>query len=837
MGIDNSAISTITISVRELVEFSAREGDLVSDSHVGVSAIEGIKGHQYVQKRRDHSWVSECPVNSEIELLGVRVQLAGRIDLMRPKDMVSNAVVEEIKVGLLPIESIPIGKLTLHKAQVKVYAYLFSQQYKELCDDTIEIKTTWFNYHKRSQSSQSEFVSVTNLCDYVLNLLHRYVAWFNAVEKRFQCAVESAKTVNFPFPRYRDNQLEFSRYVYRCIRDQESLLLQAPTGTGKTVSVLFPAIKSLAILDSSERPQVYFLTCKNSGQRPALESLTALRNSGFQGAFLQLQAKQRMCPCKSIDDTPESGLDSCSRCIGFYDRLPSALDECIAQSDLSVSVVQTIADEFHICPYELSRQLVGCVPIILGDINYVFDPLVGFSQLKSQPRNNNRIFLMDEVHNLPGRARNMYSASLDIEKLDRFLKKSKRALGKAVVDYGAKLRLFVVSNASALSEIFTADDDFIDSDLFKQFFCLIDELTDLAYHALENKAVNRGGNSKDDDADFLLEFLWDLHRFTELLHACDKGTQLVWRDGQQLALNCLSAAGPLSHIMSLGRVAIGFSGTLTPLEFYAFETGFDQIENKIKCLKEPRKHKSLRTSSDDSSYPMRLLSLPSPFDDRNQLTLITDFVDYSYQNRILADIDIAGLIVEVCGLSPGKYLVYAPSFESLENIFNRLSHCDFNAELIKQTRGESEAERSVYLDTFASEPSVVGLAVLGGVYSEALTFEGGVQGVFVVGTGISAPSQEQEYLRGFYQSSQYDGFAFTYFYPGFTKVQQAVGRLIRSEVDRGVVILVDSRFNQPRYKTLMPGHWKPIACQNLSEIKTAVRRFWLEGTSEFLEQQ
>jgi DNA excision repair protein ERCC-2 len=268
----------------------------------------------------------------------------------------------------------------------------------------------------------------------------------------------------------------------------------------------------------------------------------------------------------------------------------------------------------------------------------------------------------------------------------------------------------------------------------------------------------------------------------------------------------------------LARVTVGFSGTLTPLDFYGFETGFDAIERQ--------KNARVKTEAQSSHYPLRLLSLASPFDANNQMTLVTNFINYSYQHRHNADENIAQMIADISELRPGKYLVFVPSFDALENVKTHLGKHNFYSTLLTQSRGESESERTQFINTFTSETSVVALAVLGGVYSEALSFDGGVDGVFVISTGIPAPSREQNHLKQYYEQHQYNGFEFACLYPGFTKIQQAVGRLIRSEKDRGFVVLVDSRFNQARYRNLMPDHWNPISCENVEDLKSKIVGFW-----------
>ncbi|GAA6168847.1 ATP-dependent DNA helicase [Sessilibacter corallicola] len=802
----------LKLAVRELVEFSAREGDLFADNYPGVTAIEGIRGHQHVQKSRDNSWLSECKVESVFDVLDYEVHLSGRIDLVKPKDMVSDAVVEEIKVGTVAVDLIPKEKRTLQLAQVKVYAALFSTQYQDWCADDIEVRSTWFNINTKKQESDSAVFSIVELQQYTESLINRFVQWHNKVSSHFNNAIDSARELTFPYAQFRSNQLAFSRYVYRCVRDRESLLVQAPTGMGKTISILFPAVKSLTILNNSTRPQLYFLTCKNSGQTPALEAVNLMHKTGFTGSVLQLQAKNKVCPCVAENALVNNSDDECSRCQGFYDRLPDALDRCIDTLDLSTESIAKISEEYHLCPYALSRQLIPYVPMIVCDINYAFDPLMGFSHWNSEQSGKNRVLLIDEAHNLPGRARSMYSTAIGLSSIQYFGKLTKKALGRTFSKLIQAVVEFLNQHGRTLVETYSNRTDESVGEVWDSFSELLDSVITEFYQRCFSE---KDGNvfSEPSDSEFCFEFIGKLIRLQKLLTYNLEGFTLFWDENAGLELVCLSPANVLSSIMEQSVTAIGFSGTLTPLNFYASDIGFYELEKAKK-------------SDSGQSRTVRLLSLPSTYDQEKQLSLITNYIDYSYANRPSANINIAELIVEISSLHQGKYIAYFPSFDSLDNVHEELIRIGIQSQLVRQKRDATEQDKANFITTLNDGKCILALAVLGGVYSEALSFSGGIDGVFIVSIGMPAPSKDQERLVRYYEKNNDDGFSYVYRYPGFTKVQQAVGRLIRSEQDRGVVILIDARFSKPQYRELMPDHWQPTLCNNLSEIKSAVSGFW-----------
>ncbi|MGX5201148.1 ATP-dependent DNA helicase [Aliikangiella sp. IMCC44632] len=804
----------VKLSVNELVNFSARTGDLFSEASFGPSALEGIRGHQLLQSQRGANWQQEVTLKYRFKHETTSVDLKGRLDLL--KITPNGAIIEEIKTTYLEHEQIPLAKKQLHLAQAKVYGCLYylsltDQQQSELALDNYTIRTSWFNLTTNSNHYEDVYCSGSELLSFTQSLIATYCDWYLAHQKQIKLLKTSANQLQFPFEHYREDQHLFARNVYLSIKNKSQLLVSAPTGSGKTIATIFPALKAIG---TGLAEQVVYLTAKQlTGQ--AAESLLKKLSAQLDIMYLTLQAKDKLCPCRSpdrdeqLDCIQEDG--RCNRTIGFFDRLPQARITALNKKQLDAKTIREIADNYQLCPFELSLQLIPWFPFVICDYNYVFDPMVKLATFESS--SGKRVFLIDEIHNLLERSRDMYSASLDTNRLNYFRKK--------LIKH-KQLVLCISKLANAISQ--ACQNGSQPASPPKN----ISQSLEALLEAVAMSQVNSGFGAQVTQQEYAgitdwLKQLYCYYTITQLYSGSHRiiTNQFVSQDKPQtqaqpngnslprqpeanseIELRCLDASEFLNKRLKLAASSIGFSATLHPLDFYKQLLGFNPATTTARVT---------------TSFPQS-----------NQLTLHCNFVDTRWNQRENSKSRLCELLANIIQQKSGKYLIFFPSYTYMLDVYQSFTQLFPKANCILQNKASDTAQRKAFLDHFFNQTeAVLGFAILGGIFAEGIDYHGDkLDGAIIIGTGMPSPSLQNQLMQTHFDNLGYNGFQYTFQFPGFTRVLQTAGRVIRSERDRGVVILVDPRFARADYQALMPPHWQLKQCDNIERLVEQLKLFW-----------
>ncbi|WP_334078292.1 ATP-dependent DNA helicase [Microbulbifer sp. M83] len=820
--------NTLQLSVKELVAFACRSGDLASDGPGGPTAEEGIRAHQKLQKKRPQGSEAEYRLQVALQVDDQAVVLGGRVDILHPPaDLHTPVQLDEIKTTYVTPEQLPDSARALHWAQLKIYGYCYLLQQqaatvKETGPGTgdgerVALQMLWHNLKDRKTYPERQEFSWPELEAFALAALGQYLQWHRDWQAHRGKVRATSKALAFPFPAFRPGQRELAVAAYRCLRDGGELVVEAPTGIGKTVSTLFPAIKAVG---EQQVDQLVYLTAKNSGRRVVRETAARLHEKGLRLSVLEIQARDKTCACSlGLCSRDEDGI--CPRTRGFYDRLPEARRELLGQPLLTPETVAATADRLQLCPFELSLQMLPWADLVVCDFNYVFDPLVRMNILQDQSRR--RALLVDEAHNLIDRARAMYSTRLtrgDSRHAAAACKGTHPALRRAIQSLVRALDQWVIECREAGNPHHTqaTTPDSRNSELWITPLVENDTGNIEPYPAAVSRAAHKvltvvsqlWEQSKappEDIADWLKalfrflaieQLVGDQHRC--LTHAEKRGAR--WQE-QELKFLCLNAADYLAQAYRQFHAVLAFSATLRPPGYIYRQLGLQA----------------------DAPY----LALPSPFNPDQLGVFLCPYVDTRYRARDRSTDALVDMVARVYHSRPGNYLVFFPSYRFMQQVAERFGERYPGIALVQQQPGAGEQERGAFLAHFADGRQSLGFAIMGGVFGEGVDYVGEqLVGTIVVGVGLPQMNQEQELLRRACDESDSagNGFDIAYRYPGLTRVLQTAGRVIRTESDRGVVILADTRFTDPFYRNLYPEHWQLQACNNGEALSQGLGAFW-----------
>ncbi|MGQ3057346.1 MAG: ATP-dependent DNA helicase [Nevskia sp.] len=751
------------IAVRELCEFAAKRGDLDRRFTPAPSAAQGMAGHVRVAGRRAGDYEREISLNGTIGGLQIR----GRADGYDPQLQ----RLEEIKTHRGEISRIPDNHRRLHWAQLKVYGALFCAA-RGL--DAIALALVYFNVDDEAETVLDDHATAAELNAWVETLAADYLAWAAqeaAHRLRRNAAIDGLR---FPHAAFNTGQRGLANAVFRAARHGSALMAQAPTGIGKTVGTLFPALKAMA---HAPIDKLYFLTAKSPGRQVALDALARIQPDDREPALRVLELRSRDKACVHPDKRCNG--ESCPLAKGFYDRLPAARAAAVAVSPLDENRLRTVAARHSVCPYYLGQEMVRWADIVVGDYNYFFDGSAILSAL--QQLNEWRVtVLVDEAHNLVDRARDMYSLTLDEDALRAAirvapgsLKPSLRRIGKTLSD---------LANGEG----------FVDGGHYAVLDGVPDSLTGALSEFIGN-ASRLLAESRDEFAAELQQFYFDAIGYTRLAEVFGRHSMIDVTvdapDTTKLAIRNIVPAPFLAPRFEAAHGAVIFSATLNPPAYYRDLLGLP------------------------AAAPW--LDVPSPFAADQLDVRIARHVSTRFDRREASLAPIAALIVEQYAARPGNYLAFFSSFDYLERTLASLRAAHPTLPVWAQARRMDEAARQAFLDRFATSGQGIGFAVLGGVFSEGIDLPGQrLIGAFVVTLGIPQVNPVNEQMQARMEALFGAGYAYTYLYPGLRKVVQAAGRVIRHRDDRGVVVLVDSRYARPDVQALLPSWWQlPAALQ------------------------
>ncbi len=774
------------VSVRSLVEFVLQAGDLTAGGFQRRDRAQlGTQGHKRVQRSRPAGYETEVEITYRVEGADPPMEVRGRIDgVYASTDPV---VIEEIKTTTLSLELVNEEHNHLHWAQAQCYAFIYAQQHQL---SSISIHLTYTHLDNHTERTFERHFSLVELETFFRDLITPYLSWFRKVHAWQASRDQSIQQLVFPYAEYRPGQRELAVAVYKAIRDSDRLYVQSPTGVGKTIATLFPAVKALG---QGLAAKIFYLTAKTSGRLVAEKALDDLRQANLQLKSVTLTAKEKICFCPPVNCDPEV----CEFARDYFGKVKKALEEIDQHQAFTRPVIEQIAQKYQVCPFEFSLDLALWVDCIICDYNYAFDPRVylhRFFDFSTEAY----IFLIDEAHNLPDRARSMYSAELD---------------KKTVLDLQRTLKPQVPALAKMLSAVNTAL-------LEKRKACQAEDKAALVEYELPEKLLKavREFNQKAEDwlvlnqaAAFrqeLLEFYFlcsNYLRTAEYFAPCY--VSYFERQGQgglKAKLFCLDPAPMLAAPLQRSQSAVFFSATLLPMDYF------------------------MQLLTGAAEHPKRIFQ--SPFPVENVSLLVHNGIATKYAARANSYAAIAAAIETICSARVGNYLVFFPSYAYLAAVLELLKERLPESQLLVQDRGMTEAAREAFLAQFSAsnQETLIGLAVMGGIFGEGIDLVGErLVGAVVVGVGVPQVCLENDLIKAYFDRQNVSGFAYAYQYPGFNRVLQATGRVIRTEADRGVIVLMDERFVQARYRRLFPAHWQGYqVVHNTGEIKDKLARFW-----------
>lgn len=775
----------VRISVRALVEFVLRSGD-IDNRRSGAAQKDamaaGTRIHKKIQKRMGRNYRAEVPLKytaldeeEDIELL-----VEGRADGIFEEDGI--VTIDEIKGVYMDLERLA-EPVAVHMAQAMCYGYFYC------CDrelDGVRIQLTYCNLETEEIRRFHEDRSKEELEVWFRSVIHEYFKW-----ARYLCHHElqrnqSISGLEFPFP-YREGQRDLAVAVYKTISRKKRLFIQAPTGIGKTLSTIFPAVQAMG---AGKASKVFYLTAKTITRTVAEEAFRILRSRGLVFTAVTITAKEKLCPMEKAECNPEA----CPYAKGHFDRVNEAVFDILhLEQEMDRETVLRYAEKYRVCPFEFCLDISSWTDGIICDYNYVFDPNVRLKRYFADGASGDYLFLVDEAHNLVSRAREMYSASVykeDFLEVKRIIKGKSPRLERQL-DRCNKLLLSMKRECGDWQ--------------------LLEDVTGLTagiMTAFSYMETFMEEFPEFPDRETVLDFYFCLRDFLNVYEELD-GHYRIYEENREdgsflVRLFCVDPSRLLSRCMDQGASTILFSATLLPVRYY-------------KTL----------LSGNQEDYAVYV---NSPFPEENRLLMVAEDVSSRYTRRSPSEYrKVADYIRIVTQSRPGNYMVFFPSYQYMDEIEEILEEEPLKADLLVQGQGMGEAEKTEFLEEFEKERShsLAAFCVMGGVFSEGIDLkEERLIGVIVVGTGFPMVCVEQEVLKGYFDETEEKGFDFSYQYPGMNKVLQAAGRVIRTPGDRGVILLLDDRFLRRDHLELFPREWEHFQVVNRGNAARCLEDFW-----------
>lgn len=776
----------VRISVRGLIEFILRHGDL--DNSGGYSdpdaMQEGVRLHKKIQKSMGAFYDAEVSMTmaSEVEYGGdwFEITVEGRADGVMTQNEEPVIVIDEIKCVYQELPHIKEIR-PLHRVQAMCYASQYAIEHNL---PVIGIQLTYCNIETESIKRFREDYTREELVEWYDRLLREYAKW---VSWQYQWGLvrdASMKALAFPFV-YRPGQKELAANVYRTILRGKKIFIEAPTGVGKTISTLFPAIKAFG---EGLAEKIFYLTAKTITRTVAEETFRILTVQGLHMKLVTLTSKEKSC----ILEKPDCNPAACERAKGHFDRVNDAVYDMLThEAGITRELILEYAEKYCVCPFEMSLDLTTWADGVICDYNYVFDPKVALKRFFSLERENNYIFLIDEAHNLVERAREMYSAVLYKEE---FLTVKHLLKEKSV----RMARALDACNSTMLKLKRECDEVEVWENAGELPLMVMRLISEYEEFLQEHKSL--------DGKEQILQLYFDLRHFMNIYDRIDDN-YLIYSDYAEsgdfrLTLKCMDPSKNLAECLKKGRSAVFFSATLLPVRYYREQLG--------------------GTEEDYAVYA------PTPFSKEQRLLMIGADVSTKYSKRGEEQYErIVKYIEIVVQAKKGNYMVFFPSYQMMELIYERAKERVQN--ILLQQSSMTEKEREEFLDAFALAPQegIVGFCVMGGIFSEGIDLKNDrLIGTIIVGTGLPMVCNERELFRGFFDRRNGQGFDYAYLYNGMNKVQQSAGRVIRTVEDKGIILLLDERFLNRSYQELFPREWFPYDTVRLNTVEQKVKKFW-----------
>ncbi len=743
------------VAVRALCDFTAKRGDLDLRFTPSPSALEGMAGHRMVAMRRPAHYQTEVSLSGEYKNLRVR----GRADGYDA----NLGQLEEVKTFRGNLDAMRENHRHLHWAQLKVYGHLLCQK-----EGLVQIKLAlvYFDVVTQDETLIVESCTASDLQAFFEDQCERFSAWAQQELAHRAARDQALTTLAFPHASFRLGQRELAAAVYKSASSGRCLMVQAPTGIGKTVGTLFPLLKACP---TQQLDKLFYLAAKTPGRQLALDALDLIKTSAPALPLRVLELVARDKACEHLDKACHG--DSCPLAQGFYDRLPSARLAAVAgaqEGSLDKAALREVALAHEVCPYYLSQDLLHWSDVVVGDYNYYFD-VNAMLYAQAQASQWRVSVLVDEAHNLVERARKMYSAELD----PAHLSLAKLAAPPAIKTVLARLgRAWQELHQNQVEEYKVHDE-------VPQDFC--GALQQTVSAILDHLADHPSGIDAR-----LQNFFFEVLHFSRMAELLGTHSLFDITQGEGGAVLCLRNVVPapfLAPRFGAARSTVLFSATLSPTHFYSDMLG---LPDDTACV-----------------------DVASPFQAGQLSVQVVRAVSTRYRHRENSLLPIVDLMARQYADIPGNYLSFVSSFDYLQQLVELFKARHPCIDVWEQSRGMEEGAKKNFLERFTNESTGIGFAVLGGAFSEGIDLPGKrLIGAFIATLGLPQINPVNEQIKLRMESSFGKGYDYTYLYPGLQKVVQAAGRVIRTESDRGVVYLMDDRYAGPQVRALLPGWWK-----------------------------
>lgn len=775
----------IRISVRNLVEFILRSGDL--DTRKGAFAdreamAKGSRIHRKIQRQMGASYQAEVSMSHTTEFDEFVILVEGRADGVLQTE--EGVVIDEIKGVHRDLRFLE-EPLEVHLAQAKCYAFFWSQD-KDL--EKIQVQMTYCHLDTEEIRRFERTYTSEELEKWYEWLIAQYYQWALWEYQWKKTRNASMEGLEFPFP-YREGQRDVVSGVYRTILRKMQLFIQAPTGVGKTMSTIFPAVRSMG---EGLTEKIFYLTAKTITRTVAWEAFQILKNQGLSCKVLIITAKEKMCVCEEVECNPVY----CPRAKGHFDRVNDAVFHLLTERDsYDRDTLMEYSEKYQVCPYEMCLDVATWVDAVICDYNYVFDPDVYLRRFFSEGNKGNYVFLIDEAHNLVERGREMYSAVLYKED---FLK-----MKKLVKPYRKKLERSLERCNRQLLELKRECET----------YQVVESLGGLAVSLMNVIGEMESYLEELEDGELrkeILDFYFQVRSFLYIYDLLDENYVMYTQhdeDGRfRVKLYCVNPAKNLQNCLDKGVSTIFFSATLLPVGYYK---------------------KLLSGRTEDYAVYAKTPFLP----EQKKVILARD-VSSRYTRRGPEEYGrIAEYIHQVAETRQGNYMIFFPSYKMMEDIYAiyEEKYGCLKRKILLQNPSMQEKDREEFLKEFEEETegSLLGFCVMGGIFAEGIDLTGEkLVGAVIVGTGLPQISYEREILKTYYDKKQENGFDYAYRFPGMNKVLQSAGRVIRTQEDRGVILLLDERFCTAEYRCLFPREWEDYEICNRGNVKGILEKFW-----------
>jgi len=788
---ENSRV--IHTSVRELCEFVFRSGDVYTGGSdiTGNAMLMGAKIHRELQakcKRENKCYQSEFHIKHSEEFSDFEYEISGSIDgILECGDA---TVIDEFKTTSLELENLEWDSVKAYSAQLMSYGFMYCAQNSL---NFITLRLTYYNYDDDDIKVIEREFTFTELRRFFDELLTYHVKWAKLIYdhkmKRNACLHE----MKFPFSEYRSGQRELSAKIYRCIRNGKRLFAEAPTGIGKTVSTLFPALKALG---EGEGDKIFYLSAKNSGAIAAEDCLNLFFEKGAVIKYCSLTSKEKICP-RDRNCLPSV----CEYSKGHYDRVNDAIYDLVSNHyTVNKQLILEYAEKYKVCPFEFQLDVSLFCDVVIGDYNYAFDPRAKLQRYFSD--GGDYITLADEAHNLVDRAREMYSSSLSMLFLRKFskhfkgIRKLQTRLTKCV-NVLKKYRQSLEICEKMQKKVVVGEND------VEPFRSFCD-----AYR----KFLTQDGY--DEEKKNTLELFFEISFFVEIFD-----TESVFQedyidfcenveDDTILKLYCADPSNQIKLATDKMRSCVFFSATMTPYEYYIKMLGADMDNDET-------------------------LSVPSPFPPENLLLAVCKNVSTRFKDRDKTVDEIIDIVYKACSIKTGNYFVFFPSYGYMMNVYDAFCEAYPDIKVVCQRSGMNKEERDEFLSAFVNNPkeTLIAFALCGGVFSEGVDLTGDrLSGAVVVGTGLPAVCFERDMLKEHFDKTIGEGlgYNYAYTYTGLNRVYQAGGRVIRTKDDKGFIILVDDRYGKISHRRTFPTAWRHDVKMlfNSDNVGQTVKDFW-----------